>query len=976
MGSEWVSPDNNISSGGDLKSVMLNYALLYLQRGLSVIPLVYGDKKPVVRWEEFQSRRATEDEVRKWFSNVCNIGIVCGSVSGKLVVLDIESEELFQKFYEKIDKDNPELRDIVLNTWLVKTGKGRHIYLRVRASDEEYSKRVASDKHENFFEVRSKEMYVVAPPSLHPSGKRYEFVNAGGVNDNIAEVDIQTLGKMVAVLHEVAEISKCSNLSVLLGVEERREKAGSIEDENKKPSKLKKLGDKDVDEIIKVVKLYYVSGHRQNICLHLSGCLARLGVHPESVAKIVYQLQKEALEKGDSKDSIEQRLSAISWTYKRLGLWNDSIGKELEQLYQSMGVDAKKTYIWRGLSEREDVTGCQRLQEEFQSVLIEKGLSGEDSLAQASKDVNIIKLAVKGKEWESKAWLECKNGVPTKWVTVGKYGIYLVKVRRTSDGVERTVQRISSSVITSVRRVQFYMLSSDEQFYRICFNIEGVGEKCHTVAFQEIPYQIYRVGGLQKGFEYPVQELVRWFEEGEPIRAYYAPGVWVNDEHLVIVNESGYNPEWKRIVRLDTPQSINNDYVKRALECVKRLVEAYRNSKKASLILSFAAVAPLHLWFKQLFGVGFHMMIRGERMTGKTLLIDLLKLLYLLPEYDEDPRTDYQMRVLLAKTTMPALIPECVRACTDDKLLSLWKESATMINLVYSGGAYKGFYYALRSIIAATNERIDIPTDLIDKVLVIDIDSEDGVDLNRCKRCTPLTMDANTREGVKMLGYIILQKLVNKLEEVKKLSGLDRREILRGLIRIGYDLWCDVFKDYGLEPFTSPFVDNMIIVNEEEQFAEEEKGRFSEIVEEFIKWYATEVEKEVRSECAVRSNDENRDYCNYMDNTIDMFKGSPEKHYVCYIDKNRRVCDEKDAEVLDRFGLIKVFDTNSNRMYVVMSMSTFNKFVKFLKREYRMNDREVERARMSLVAKLTTMYFKGEGNGEPIKKKVYKLVLY
>jgi len=520
------------------------------------------------------------------------------------------------------------------------------------------------------------------------------------------------------------------------------------------------------------------------------------------------------------------------------------------------------------------------------------------------------------------------------------------------------------------------MLSSEEQFYRICFSIEGVGEKCHTVAFPEIPYQIYRVGGLQKGFEYPVQELVRWFEEGEPIRAYYAPGVWVNDEHLVVVNESGYNPEWKRIVRLDTPQIINNDYVKRALECVKRLVEAYRNSKKASLILSFAAVAPLHLWFKQLFGVGFHMMIRGERMTGKTLLIDLLKLLYLLPEYDEDPRTDYQMRVLLAKTTMPALIPECVRACTDDKLLSLWKESATMINLVYSGGAYKGFYYALRSIIAATNERIDIPTDLIDKVLVIDIDSEDGVDLNMCKRCTPLTMDANTREGVKMLGYIILQKLANMLEEVKKLSGLDRREILRGLIRIGYDLWCDVFKDYGLEPFTSPFVDNMIIVNEEEQFAEEEKGRFSEVVEEFIKWYVAEVEKEVRSVCAVRNNDENRDYCNYMGNVIDMFKGLPEKHYVCYIDKNRRVCDEKDAEVLDRFGLIKVFDINNNRMYVVMNMSTFNKFVKFLKREYRMSDREVERARMALVAKLTTMYFKWNENEEPIKKKVYKLVLH
>jgi hypothetical protein len=798
----------------------------------------------------------------------------------------------------------------------------------------------------------------------------------GGINDPIAEVDIESLGKIVAVLHEVAGFGKCSNLSVLLGVDKRMNKYEHIDSEFKKISKLRVLSNKDVEEIIKVLKPYYVSGHRQNLCLHLAGCMARLGVHPESVAKIIYQLQKEALEKGESKDPIEQRLSTISYTYQKLNVWNDSIKKELEDLYKGLGVDVQKTYIWRDISEREFITGCQKLQEELQAVLIEKGLSGEEALAQASKDVNVIKLAIRGREWESKAWLECKNGVPTKWVTVGKYGIYLVKVRHTSDGIERTVQRVSSAVITSVRRVQFYMLSGDDLFYRICFSVEGVGEKCHTVAFSEIPYQIYRVGGLQKGFEYPVQELVRWFEEGEPIKAYYAPGVWVNDEHLVIVNESGYNPEWKRVVKLDIPQRIDNDRVKDALECIKRLVEAYRNPKKASLILSFAAVAPLHLWFKQLFGVGFHMLIRGERMTGKTLLIDLLKLLYLLPEYDEDPRTDYQMRVLLAKTTMPALIPECVRACTDDKLLSLWKESATMINLVYSGGAYKGFYYALRSIIAATNERIDIPTDLIDKILVIDIDSEDGVDLSKCRGCTPLTMDANTRMGVKMLGYIILNKLMDRLVEIKRLSGLDRREILRGLVRIGYDLWCDLFREYGLEPFTSPFVDNTTIVTEEEQFAEEERSRLSELVEEFIKWYTGEVEKEVRSACAVQNTDEKREYCNYMSNIIEMFKGSSEKHYVCYIDKNRRSCDEKDAEVLDRFGLIKVFDIINNRTYVVMNMSTFNKFVKFLKREYRMNDREIERVRMALVAKLTTMYFKGDGDVEPIKKKVYKLVLY
>jgi hypothetical protein len=975
MGSGVDPSKSSSSSESELKTVMLNYALTYLTKGLTVIPLVYGDKKPVIKWEEYQSRRPTEEEVKKWFSKLHNIGIVCGSVSGNLVVLDIESEDLFQKFYEKLDREYPDLRDLVLGTWLVRTGKGRHIYFRVKASEDEYAKRVLNDKHENFFEVRAKDEYVVAPPSLHPSGKRYEFVNSGGINDPIAEIDVQTLGKIISILHEVAGISRCEKLYTLLGIEGVEERKEVVKEEVAKPRKLKKLSDKEVEEIIKILKPYYVSGHRQNLCLHLAGCMARLGVHPESVAKIIYQLQKEALEKGESKDPIEQRLSTISYTYQKLGIWSDDIRKELEQLYQSLGLDAQKTYVWRDIGEREVVTGCQRLQEELQSILIEKGLTSEDALAHASKDVNTIKLVIRGREWESKAWLECKNGVPTKWVTVGKQGIYIVKVKQKSDGVERTVQRISSAVITSVRRVQFYMLNSDERFYRICFKVGEDGEKCYTVAFSEIPYQIYRVGGLQKGFEYPVQELVSWLEEDEPIKAYYAPGVWVNDEHLVIVNESGYNPEWKRVVRLEIPQTVNNDYVKKALQCIKKLVEAYRNPRKVSLVLSYAAVAPLHLWFKQIFGVGFHMLIRGERMTGKTLLIDLLKLLYMLPEYDEDPRTDYQMRVLLAKTTMPALIPECVRACTDDKLLSLWKESATMITIVYSGGAYKGFYYAIRSIIAATNERIDIPTDLVDKVLVVDIDNEDGVDLTKCRGCTPLTMDSETREGVKMLGYMLMQKLGNKLKNIKKLAGLDRREILRGLVKIGYEVWSEVFKEFGLEPFPSPLTDEGLLITEEEQFAEEEKSRFAELVEEFIRWYAEEKEKELKAECAVQNTDEKREYCNFMSKLLGVLKASPDKHPVCYFERGARVCIEEDLKIFDSLGLLKVFDTSNGRMFIVMSVSTFNKFIKFLKREYRMGDREVEKVRSSLATKLTTILFRSGEKDNVVRKKVYKIAL-
>ncbi len=42
---------------------------------------------------------------------------------GNLVVIDFDEAELYEKFLKELDN---ELKDIVENTWLVKTGKGYH----------------------------------------------------------------------------------------------------------------------------------------------------------------------------------------------------------------------------------------------------------------------------------------------------------------------------------------------------------------------------------------------------------------------------------------------------------------------------------------------------------------------------------------------------------------------------------------------------------------------------------------------------------------------------------------------------------------------------------------------------------------------------------------------------------------------------------------------------------------------------------
>ena len=59
-------------------SNILNAALAYQKMGLSIIP-VGINKKPLIKWEEYQRRRATPDEIRAWFSRfpTAQVAIVC-----------------------------------------------------------------------------------------------------------------------------------------------------------------------------------------------------------------------------------------------------------------------------------------------------------------------------------------------------------------------------------------------------------------------------------------------------------------------------------------------------------------------------------------------------------------------------------------------------------------------------------------------------------------------------------------------------------------------------------------------------------------------------------------------------------------------------------------------------------------------------------------------------------------------------------
>ena len=162
-----------------------DYALQYLKKGLSVIPLkspsmVSGDlpekefirqcKMPLVPWKPFQQRLPTEQEVTDWFDKWpnANIAIVTGKISN-LVVFDLDSDRAVQ--YAKNEGGFPD-------TPKVKTGKGYHYYVRHPGFEVRNDVKKALD-----IDIRADGGYVVAPPSVHGSGRHYEWEDSASVFD-------------------------------------------------------------------------------------------------------------------------------------------------------------------------------------------------------------------------------------------------------------------------------------------------------------------------------------------------------------------------------------------------------------------------------------------------------------------------------------------------------------------------------------------------------------------------------------------------------------------------------------------------------------------------------------------------------------------------------------------------------------------------------------------------------------------------
>src|SRR5258706_5150429 len=134
----------------------LEIVLDYINHGWSVIPIVPGEKKPLIEsWIEFQRRQPTIAEATAWFTKWpgANIAIIVGRISG-LVVIDIddpiEGEKSFRKYFGGVV------------TLTVKTPHGTHYYFK-HPGDQPISNSIRAAPG---LDVKADGGYVLAPPSV------------------------------------------------------------------------------------------------------------------------------------------------------------------------------------------------------------------------------------------------------------------------------------------------------------------------------------------------------------------------------------------------------------------------------------------------------------------------------------------------------------------------------------------------------------------------------------------------------------------------------------------------------------------------------------------------------------------------------------------------------------------------------------------------------------------------------------------
>jgi RecA-family ATPase len=158
------------------------WARMYRALGFQVVPAHLPHdgqwKRPLIDWLEFQDNLTPDSLFERWYGAAGehvrrkNMGLICGAASGGLLVVDLDTQKelgawawwaaLLEVHNNGLDVDTPRQRT---------GGGGLQILFRAPAGWTPPTFKAPSVG----IDVRGQGGFMVAPPSLHSSGKHYEW---------------------------------------------------------------------------------------------------------------------------------------------------------------------------------------------------------------------------------------------------------------------------------------------------------------------------------------------------------------------------------------------------------------------------------------------------------------------------------------------------------------------------------------------------------------------------------------------------------------------------------------------------------------------------------------------------------------------------------------------------------------------------------------------------------------------------------
>jgi hypothetical protein len=144
------------------KVEVLDHALAYAARGWSIIAV--AGKKAVGLWTTYQTNPPDKQTLVRLFAKkgITGLAVILGKVSGGLAVRDFDKADAYHAWAEANPEDASRLPT-------VRTARGFHVYGRL---DEETFAKLSDGEL-----IGNSRHIVVLPPSAHPDGGVYTWVN-------------------------------------------------------------------------------------------------------------------------------------------------------------------------------------------------------------------------------------------------------------------------------------------------------------------------------------------------------------------------------------------------------------------------------------------------------------------------------------------------------------------------------------------------------------------------------------------------------------------------------------------------------------------------------------------------------------------------------------------------------------------------------------------------------------------------------